>query len=144
MLVAITVSDIVGRLLTTGLIAEGAEGPSRGGRRPTLIVFQDDAHVILGVDMGASHVSVALTDLRGGVLAWRNEEHPVQTDPEGTRKLIEALIRQDPSIAPMSAVFDLAESLVALLDELLGEGSDTPPGDGSFGLLPIPAEPETC
>ena len=83
-----TVSEIVATLLETGLVAEGAEGPSRGGRRPTLLVFQDDAHVILGVDMGASHVSVALTDLRGGILAWDDREHPVRSDPEGTRALI--------------------------------------------------------
>ena len=86
-----TVSDIVGRLLATGLVAEGAEGPSRGGRPPTLIVFRDDAHVILGVEMGASHVSVVLTDLRGSVLSWQDREHPVRTDPVGTRALIREL-----------------------------------------------------
>lgn len=83
-----TVSEIVYSLLETGLVAEGAEGPSRGGRRPTLIVFQDDAHVLAGVDMGASHVAVVLMNLRGRILAWRNAVHPVREDPEGTRALI--------------------------------------------------------
>lgn len=86
-----TVSDIVNGLMETGLVAEGAEGPSRGGRPPTLIVFQDDAHMILGVDMGATHVSVALTDLRGKVLSWQDREHPVRSDPVGTRALIREL-----------------------------------------------------
>jgi predicted NBD/HSP70 family sugar kinase len=53
-----------------------------------LLEFQDDAHVILGVDMGASHVSVALTDLRGRVYAWHHQDHPVRSDPEGTGNLI--------------------------------------------------------
>jgi len=53
-----------------------------------VLEFQDDACVILGVDMGATHVSVALTDLRGRVLAWENRPFPVRSDPEGTRALI--------------------------------------------------------
>ena len=32
--------------------------------------FQDKARVILGVDLGATHVAVALTDLRGQVLVY--------------------------------------------------------------------------
>jgi predicted NBD/HSP70 family sugar kinase len=89
-----TVSEIVASLLDTGLVAEGAAAPSRGGRRATLIVFQDDRHVILGVEMGASHVSVALTDLRGRVLSWHNRGHPVREDAEGTRALIVELTRR--------------------------------------------------
>ncbi|TVR62382.1 MAG: ROK family transcriptional regulator [Gemmatimonadales bacterium] len=83
-----TASQLAGDLLDTGLVAEGGDGPSRGGRRPILLEFQDDAHVILGVDMGATHVAVALTDLRGRILAWREEAHPVRSDPEGTRALM--------------------------------------------------------
>ena len=86
-----TVSEIVSGLLKTGLIAEIGDGPSRGGRRPIVLEFQDDAFVILGVDMGATHVSVALTDLRGKVLAWEHSDHPVRHDPEGTGALIEEL-----------------------------------------------------
>ncbi len=83
-----TASELVGDLLDTGLVAEGGDGPSRGGRRPILLKFQDRAHVILGLDMGATHVAVALTDLRGRILAWREEAHPVRSDPEGTRALM--------------------------------------------------------
>nr|NIP83522.1 ROK family transcriptional regulator [Gemmatimonadota bacterium]NIQ59777.1 ROK family transcriptional regulator [Gemmatimonadota bacterium]NIU79983.1 ROK family protein [Gammaproteobacteria bacterium]NIX48433.1 ROK family protein [Gemmatimonadota bacterium]NIY12866.1 ROK family protein [Gemmatimonadota bacterium] len=83
-----TVSDIVGTLLARGLLREGPEGPSRGGRRPVLLEFRDDAAAILGAELGASHVAVALTDLRGRVLAWRNRDHPVRTDPEGTVALM--------------------------------------------------------
>jgi len=83
-----TVSEIVGDLFPTGLIAEVGVGPSRGGRPPVVLEFKDDAYAILGVDMGAAHVAVALTDLRGRVLAWEERSHPVRTDPEGTRALI--------------------------------------------------------
>jgi len=83
-----TVSEIVGNLLKRELVTEVGSGPSSGGRRPIVLEFQDNTRVILGVDMGAGHVSVALTDLRGNVLAWEEKEHPVRTDPKGTRALI--------------------------------------------------------
>jgi predicted NBD/HSP70 family sugar kinase len=83
-----TVSEIVATLLDRGLVREGPNGPSRGGRRPVLLEFQDDAASIFGVELGASHVSVALTDLRGRVMQWRNRDHPVRSDPEGTIALI--------------------------------------------------------
>lgn len=86
-----TISEAVGRLLGTGLVAEVGSGESRGGRRPILIGFQDDAGVILGIDVGATHISVILTDLRGNTLAWRERPHPVRTDPKGAEALITAL-----------------------------------------------------
>ena len=95
-----TVSEVVGEILPMGLVAEVGEGPSRGGRRPIVLEFQDHACVILGVEMGGSHVAVALTDLRGKVLAWETREHPVRSDPPGTRKVIDELCQaclEDPA-----------------------------------------------
>jgi predicted NBD/HSP70 family sugar kinase len=86
-----TVSEIVEPLLASGLVAEAGVGASRGGRRPIVLAFQDDAFDLLGVDMGASHVSVVRTDLRGRVLAMAARSHPVQADPAGTRACIAAL-----------------------------------------------------
>ncbi|MBK5098876.1 MAG: ROK family protein, partial [Gemmatimonadetes bacterium] len=86
-----TVSDLVRNLLRTGLVAEVGSGQSRGGRRPIVLEFQDEAFGILGVDIGAAHVAVALTDLRGRVLAWKHARHPVRDDPEGTRQLVSKL-----------------------------------------------------
>lgn len=83
-----TVSEIIKEILPMGLVTETGEGPSRGGRRPIVISFNDQACVILGVEMGGNHVAVALTDLRGEVLAWKEKEHHVRTDPPGTRQLI--------------------------------------------------------
>jgi glucokinase-like ROK family protein len=86
-----TASDLVKDLLRTGLVAEVGAGQSRGGRRPIVLEFQDQAFGILGADIGAAHVSVALTDLRGQVLAWKHAAHPVRRDPEGTRRLLDDL-----------------------------------------------------
>lgn len=86
-----TVSEIIEKLLKTGLIAEVGSGKSSGGRRPIVLEFQDEARCLLGVDLGATHISVALTDLRGNVLIWKEKKHPVRTDPEGTRALVMSL-----------------------------------------------------
>lgn len=83
-----TVSEIVNALWPTGLVAETGPGPSNGGRRPIVLEFQDEARAILGVEIGASHVGAALTDLRGQVLAWKDRSHPVRDDPDGTRALV--------------------------------------------------------
>jgi len=87
-----TVSEIVETLLATGLVSEAGVGDSRGGRRPIVLEFQDAAGVVLGVDMGAAHVAVILTDLRGRILAAERTAHPVQGDPDGARALIRRLV----------------------------------------------------
>ena len=89
-----TVSEITSTLLETGLVVEGGDGPSSGGRRPVMLCFRDDAAAILGIDMGASHVSVALTHLRGRVKGWATRPHPVRTDPGGTRLLMADLCEE--------------------------------------------------
>lgn len=86
-----TVSDIVRDLLESELIAEVGTERSSGGRRPVVLEFQDDMFGILGVDIGATHVSVALTNLRGQVLVWREQRRPVRTDPEFSRALVAQL-----------------------------------------------------
>jgi predicted NBD/HSP70 family sugar kinase len=86
-----TASEIVGEILPMGLVAEVGEGPSRGGRRPIVLEFRDDACIVLGVEMGAAHIVVVATDLRGRVLATVERDHPVRTDPAGTRVLIAEL-----------------------------------------------------
>ncbi len=86
-----TVSEIVSEILPLGLIAEVGEGPSSGGRRPIVLEFRDDVCVILGVEMGAAHVAVAMTNLRGRVLTSESRDHDVRSDPDGARKLIAEL-----------------------------------------------------
>ncbi len=88
-----TVSAIVGDLERAGLVREIGAGASRGGRRPVLVGFRDDAYALVGVELGATHVSAVLTDLRGSVRAFRDTPVAVRTDPERalrrTRELID-------------------------------------------------------
>lgn len=87
-----TVSAIVGDLERSGLVQSTGEGLSRGGRRPTLLGFHDDAFFIVGVELGATHVLVTLTNLRGEVRAARTGAHAVQGDPDGSLALVRSFI----------------------------------------------------
>ena len=87
-----SISAIVSDLLATNLVRETGAGDSSGGRRPILLGFDDDALAIVGVDLGATHVAIAVTDLRAKVKAWRSEACDVRDDPEHALKLMCELI----------------------------------------------------
>jgi predicted NBD/HSP70 family sugar kinase len=87
-----TVSAIVDDLIASNLVREVGAGDSRGGRRPTLLEFNDDAHALIGVEMGASHVAVVVTNLRARVRVRREQRHGVVGEPAATMTLIEELI----------------------------------------------------
>lgn len=102
-----SISAIVSDLLETGLVHEAGSGDSRGGRRPILLRFDDDALSIAGVDMGATAVSVAVTDLRARVKVWRSKLHDVRNDPDGAFELVRELLDEalaEAKVAPSNLV----------------------------------------
>jgi predicted NBD/HSP70 family sugar kinase len=64
-----TVSAICEELAERQLTRELGPGPSSGGKPPQLIGFREDAYHLVGIDLGASHTTVLLADLRGNILA---------------------------------------------------------------------------
>ncbi|MFW2389137.1 MAG: ROK family transcriptional regulator, partial [Polyangiales bacterium] len=76
-----TVSAIVNDLLGTGLVKEARAGLSSGGRRPIMLEFQDQSSFIVGVELGATHVSCVLTDLSCNVRASWSAPAPVRDEP---------------------------------------------------------------
>ena len=109
-----SISAIVSDLFTTGLVSETGAGDSSGGRRPILLGFDDEALAIVGVDMGATHIAVAVTDLRAQVKVWRSKPCDVREDPEGALTLMRELID--------SALIEAAVST----DQLVGIGVSVP------------------
>jgi len=79
-----TVTEIVKELINTDFVLEIGSGDSSGGRRPILLEFQDNAKFILGIDIGATHIAVAVTNLRGKLQLWKEEKYQVRDDPDGT------------------------------------------------------------
>jgi predicted NBD/HSP70 family sugar kinase len=77
-----TVSQRVEVLLELGLLIEEEESSSTGGRPPTRLRFNSQGGVVLAADLGATHVSIAITDLEGRVLASESTELRIAEGPE--------------------------------------------------------------
>lgn len=75
-------SAIVNDLLSTGLVEETRAGVSSGGRRPIILEFQDRASFIVGIELGATHISCVLADLRCNVRASWSVPAAVRENPE--------------------------------------------------------------
>jgi predicted NBD/HSP70 family sugar kinase len=87
-----TVLAIVDDLLELGLIKEQGHGVSGGGRRPMILTLDDVAYHLVGVDIGAKHVTVVVMNLKAEVLARQHRDFTTREDPKGTLALVEELI----------------------------------------------------
>ena len=86
-----TVAARIDALVAAGLVGPAGEATSSGGRPPSRFAFKPDARVVLAVDVGATHVAVAVTDLGGSVLAERRLDQQVADGPE---KVLGLVVRQ--------------------------------------------------
>ncbi|WP_086818534.1 ROK family protein [Allokutzneria sp. NRRL B-24872] len=76
-----TVGARVDLLLHNGLLAPAGEAVSTGGRPPATFAFNPSAGVVLAADIGATHATVAVTDLAATVLAQREESMSITLGP---------------------------------------------------------------
>lgn len=67
-----TISSIVNRLIRKGVIFEGAEGPSSGGRKPTYLNINAENVYVLAIDIGVRDTAFAISDFNGRILKQRN------------------------------------------------------------------------
>jgi predicted NBD/HSP70 family sugar kinase/predicted transcriptional regulator len=63
-----TISSIVNRLILKGVIYEGAEGPSSGGRKPTYLYINGENAYVLAIDIGVRDTVYAVSDFNGRIL----------------------------------------------------------------------------
>jgi glucokinase len=77
-----TVAARVDELMHRGLIRPVADAASTGGRPPSQFALNPGAKVVIGVDIGASHTTVAVADLAGTILAEQTGEIEVARGPE--------------------------------------------------------------
>jgi glucokinase-like ROK family protein len=87
-----TVSSLVGDLLAAEVVLERGAGASRGGRRPIVLELNAGAGQVLGVDIGASHLTVVMVDLRGQILADAEQPLRIESGPETCLQQMYALV----------------------------------------------------
>ncbi len=64
-----TVASRIDALMLSGLVGPAGEASSSGGRPPSRFAFNPAARAVVAVDVGATHVLIAATDLGGNILA---------------------------------------------------------------------------
>jgi predicted NBD/HSP70 family sugar kinase len=77
-----TIAARVELMLAVGLVTPTGEAASTGGRPPATFAFDPRARVVLAVDLGATHVDLAVTDLAGAVLASHHESISIADGPD--------------------------------------------------------------
>lgn len=88
-----TVSTIVGDLLNDGLVREAESGPASGGRRPILLELNPQRGFVAGVDMGATHLSMVVTDFSSRVLYEEEVPFDVKLPPAACLDQVDAHLR---------------------------------------------------
>lgn len=63
-----TVSKNVKELIEQGIVTESELGESRGGRKPTMLLINNESFYIIGVDAGPEKIKCSLTDLSGKIM----------------------------------------------------------------------------
>ncbi len=77
-----TISAITAELIEAQLVRETGAGLSRGGRRPVLLEFNRDAALVVGVEMGVTHLTVLVTNLAPDVKVRYDVPFDVAERPE--------------------------------------------------------------
>lgn len=76
-----TITARVDELISAGLVTPAGEARSSGGRPPTRFAFDPHARVVLAADLGATHATVAITDLGAGVIGDCTEPITIADGP---------------------------------------------------------------
>lgn len=86
-----TVSSRVDALLASGLVVPAGEAASTGGRPPARVAFNARAGLVLAADLGASHATVAVSDLAGRILDSMTRPMDISAGPEA---VLDHVVRQ--------------------------------------------------
>lgn len=69
-----TVSSNVRELIEQGIVKESVLGKSQGGRKPTMLLIDNKAFYVIGVDAGSRKFDFILADLGGNVINQTSRE----------------------------------------------------------------------
>ena len=84
-----TVALRIDALMRQGLVRPIGDAASTGGRPSTQFVFNTAGRIVLAVDVGASHVKIAVSDLLGGTLAADSAAIEVSEGPDAVLAWVE-------------------------------------------------------
>lgn len=88
-----TVSLAVEHLIDRNLVREMGPADNAQGRKATLIRFNETAYYVCGIDIGATRIRIALSDLNGEIIAYRTYPMVVQGAYERAEATMLELLR---------------------------------------------------
>lgn len=122
-----SVAAVVSQLMVRGILVEAGIGESEGGRRPQLFAVNGNFGYIVGVDIGATSLDIALADFNNHILEHHAEAADVREAPE-------ILLRRVGDV-----VLELLERHHATPEQVLGIGIGVPgPVNFEEGILIAP------
>ncbi len=89
-----TISAIAQELLDEQMITDMGEGSSSGGRPPVLLSFNRDAALVAGIELGASHITLLLTNLAPTIVLRFVEPFNVSTGPEAGMEAVITILHR--------------------------------------------------
>lgn len=87
------ITAIIQDLEQSELVHEANDGPATGGRRPILLEINPKRGYIVGIDMGATHLGLVVTDFSANVLQEVETSFRVGAGPEASILEIDAQLR---------------------------------------------------
>jgi activator of 2-hydroxyglutaryl-CoA dehydratase len=75
-------SNEVNSLIKKGYLVETGKGLSKGGRKPRLLQLNNRLGYVIGIDIGATSLDIALADINGSILRRVTEPTDVRQPPE--------------------------------------------------------------
>jgi glucokinase-like ROK family protein len=76
------VTSIINDLLAEKLVREAENGPATGGRRPILLEINPKRGYLIGIDMGATHLGMVITDFSAQILSDMEVPFDVTLGPQ--------------------------------------------------------------
>ena len=76
------ITSIVNDLLDKNIVREGQDGPTTGGRRPILLEVNPNQGKVIGIDIGATHLTTVLADSSAQVLHEIQNSFDVRQGPD--------------------------------------------------------------
>lgn len=86
-----TVSSLVHELMDSHLVYEIGTGPSSGGRKPVMLLFNRAAGYSIGIDLGVNYILTVLTDLEGKIIRESHSPLKEQSLDYVLKQLMEAI-----------------------------------------------------
>ncbi len=86
-----TVSSLVSELIEEQLVSESGPGKSNGGRRPVMLLFNEDAGYSIGVDIGVNYILGIVTNLQGKIYKEKLKDFQELTYEEIKKELYEMI-----------------------------------------------------